>query len=294
VFDRLFSTFSLVSRIPPGRRFAFDPSRIDFWLPVVGVVPALLVALALVALALAGDIPGRHPFLAAAVSLAVQYLCFNLFHLDGLMDTADAFLGTCTGERRLAIMKDSRVGVYGFFAGFASLALKLALLEALLSGWYDFSGLAVACAFPIVGRFAAALVPCLSPPAPGSGMGRLMEGARWWRCIGGGVLAFALWMLFVFGAYCATGFASDAASPSWAEAGAWFAAELSEWLGGLAAWGAPLASLAVLAPLTALFYARLFRRGVGGYTGDALGAAVETGELLALSASFLALDVWGV
>jgi adenosylcobinamide-GDP ribazoletransferase len=56
----------------------------------------------------------------------------------------------------------------------------------------------------------------------------------------------------------------------------------------------PAAALAgfsaiLIASLTGLFYARLYRSGLGGYTGDALGAAVETAELLHLAAAWIAL-----
>jgi adenosylcobinamide-GDP ribazoletransferase len=53
-----------------------------------------------------------------------------------------------------------------------------------------------------------------------------------------------------------------------------------------------LLSLAVTGPLTALFYARLYRKGIGGYTGDAMGAAVETGEMLYLAAAFIGALIW--
>jgi adenosylcobinamide-GDP ribazoletransferase len=34
--------------------------------------------------------------------------------------------------------------------------------------------------------------------------------------------------------------------------------------------------------LSAVFYARVYSRGLGGFTGDALGAAIETGETASL------------
>ncbi len=45
-------------------------------------------------------------------------MCFSLmltgaFHEDGLTDMADGIGGGMTVERRLAIMKDSRIGTYG-------------------------------------------------------------------------------------------------------------------------------------------------------------------------------------
>jgi len=53
------------------------------------------------------------------------------FHLDGLADTADAFLSHRDRERMLAIMKDSRIGTMGVLALMAVLALKFQLLTVL-------------------------------------------------------------------------------------------------------------------------------------------------------------------
>jgi cobalamin synthase len=44
-------------------------------------------------------------------------------------------------------------------------------------------------------------------------------------------------------------------------------------------------------PLTAWFYARLYRNSLGGYTGDALGAAIESAELLSLAAAAVVAHV---
>ena len=138
MLDRFFSTLSLVSRIPVRVKFVFDTSRMDFYFPLVGVFPALIQLLLFGGLSLLWD----NPALTVIIVIITQYLCFNLLHLDGLMDTADAFLGTVDREKRQAILKDSSTGVYGFFAGFAALTLKIELLSGL---------------FPLVFRFPAAL-----------------------------------------------------------------------------------------------------------------------------------------
>ena len=127
MFDRFLSTLSIVSRIPVKVKFTFDPSRMDYYLPVTGVCPALVGLLVFGGCSLLWD----NPLLTGIIVIIAQYCCFNLFHLDGLMDTADAFLGSVDKEKRQAILKDSRIGVYGFFAGTAVLALKTALLCAL-------------------------------------------------------------------------------------------------------------------------------------------------------------------
>ncbi|MDR2535471.1 MAG: adenosylcobinamide-GDP ribazoletransferase, partial [Treponema sp.] len=104
MFDRFFSTLSLVCRIPFKWRFTFDPSRIDFYLPIIGLFPALLGGLTFKVCMIGAE----SPLIATLITLIVQYAGFNLFHLDGLMDTADAFLGPFDREKRFAILKDSR------------------------------------------------------------------------------------------------------------------------------------------------------------------------------------------
>lgn len=251
--DRFLSTLSLVCRIPLPARFAFDLSRADFFLPLIGLIPALLAFAAFKgALLLFGSLP-----VAAALCLIIQYLGFNLFHFDGLVDSADAFLGKFDREKRFAILKDSRIGVYGLFAGAGIFMLKGALLYALLSGK---GGFLLCGAYPITGRWAAALVPCLAGPAKPAGLGALLAASSVKRAALGLTLSLA-----VFTA-CA-GAASQ---------GGFTAALLR-------------AAPALLGVPVGFGVAGAYKKHLGGYTGDALGAAVELGELAHLAGSlFLA------
>jgi adenosylcobinamide-GDP ribazoletransferase len=239
----------------------------DFYLPLVGVFPALIHLLLFGFLSLLWD----NPPLTVVIVLVTQYLCFNLFHLDGLMDTADAFLGTVDREKRLAILKDSRIGVYGFFAGFAALALKLALLNGLFPLVFRFPG--ALAAYPLCGRFAASLVPCMTGPINPKSLGGLSRDAKPVRAALGAIAGLLLLALLAWGLANA--------------AALWVPLFDTAPLGA-----APLPALLVtaaafllLAPLTALFYARIYGKSLGGYSGDALGASIETGEILCLLAA---------
>ncbi|MDR1302389.1 MAG: adenosylcobinamide-GDP ribazoletransferase [Treponema sp.] len=249
MFNQFLSTLSLVSRFPITGRFMggkFDVSRMDFYLPITGIVPALLGTLVLGGVYLLT----KSPLIAVILSLTGQYLGFNLFHLDGLMDTADAFLGVFDREKRLEVLKDSRIGVYGFFAGFAILSLKGALLYTLFPWIAHFP--AILLAYPISGRFSAALIPALTGPAKPSGLGALAKDARPYRAIAGLFTGLVLWfaLLLIFKA------------PEQR---------------GLILLAVPLVS-----PLVSVFFARLYKDQLGGYTGDTLGAAVEISEVLHL------------
>lgn len=270
MFDRFLSTLSLVSRFPIKGRFTFDPSRMDFYLPITGLFPALGGAVVFVLGALlTGD-----RLMTILLLLAFQYLGFNLFHLDGLLDSADAFLGRADREKRFAILKDSRIGVYGFFAGITSLAFKTALLLSLYPLIPHFP--AALLAYPLSGRLNGALVPCLTKPAKPDGLGALLKDARTGRCALGFLISLLLWTLMVWGSLTLMALMVPGASPLW---GAAF----------------PRILLLVIPPVFSLiagvFFAGLYRKHLGGYTGDALGAAIESGEILHLAAVFILVRI---
>ncbi|MDR2111120.1 MAG: adenosylcobinamide-GDP ribazoletransferase [Spirochaetaceae bacterium] len=272
MFDPLLSTLSLVSRFPIKVKFTFDPSRIDFFLPLTGILPAVLGGLVFF---LAGTLRAG-PTLTALLILTVQYFGFNLFHLDGLIDTADAFLGTFDREKRLAILKDPRIGVYGFFTGTAVLALKWALVCGLCPRIPRFP--AALLAYPISGRFGAALLPGMAKPLKAGGLGALMKDAKPRRAAGGTLLGLGLWAALVHG-----GAALYAASP--------FSGNPPPLRGTPLPWllllGLPLSAIPV-----SWLTARRYTGGLGGYTGDALGTAVELGELIHLGAAAVILAFW--
>ncbi|MDA0262899.1 MAG: adenosylcobinamide-GDP ribazoletransferase [Chloroflexi bacterium] len=71
--------------------------------------------------------------LTAALLVAVMVIVTRALHLDGLMDVCDGVFGGFTPERRLEIMRDSRVGAFGVAGGVTLLLLKYGALLALLT-----------------------------------------------------------------------------------------------------------------------------------------------------------------
>jgi len=61
--------------------------------------------------------------------MIVSLLLTGAFHEDGLADTADGLGGGFTRERKLSIMKDSRIGTYGASALLMALIGKFILLQ---------------------------------------------------------------------------------------------------------------------------------------------------------------------
>jgi adenosylcobinamide-GDP ribazoletransferase len=93
------------------------------YFPVVGIGIGLASA---VVMLLADRIwsPAIASLLAVATSIAVT----GALHEDGLADTADGLGGGSSVEKRLAIMKDSRIGTYGTLALAFSLSLRVTAL----------------------------------------------------------------------------------------------------------------------------------------------------------------------
>ena len=69
----------------------------------------------------------------AAFLVTTVVIVTRALHLDGLMDVCDGMFGGFTPERRLEIMKDSRVGAFGVVGGIIVLLLKYAALLSLLT-----------------------------------------------------------------------------------------------------------------------------------------------------------------
>jgi adenosylcobinamide-GDP ribazoletransferase len=138
--------------------------------PVVG----LLLGLALVGIdrLLSGVLPP-----APLNALLVTFLAAatGLLHLDGLADTVDGLLGGRSRERRLVIMRDSRIGAFGATALTLTLLLQWAALTDLVSPWRRPGLLLV----PVLGRAAMAAAIGAFPYARQEGLGTLFRRYVW-------------------------------------------------------------------------------------------------------------------
>jgi adenosylcobinamide-GDP ribazoletransferase len=98
-------------------------SRCAKFFPAVGICVGLVSAATLL---LAGSI--WNPVIAALLAVAASIVVTGALHEDGLADTADGFGGGWSVEKRLAIMKDSRIGAYGALALMFGIALRVTAL----------------------------------------------------------------------------------------------------------------------------------------------------------------------
>jgi adenosylcobinamide-GDP ribazoletransferase len=103
-----------------------DIARASWALPVVGMGIGLLGAL-VYWIAFLLNLP---PLVGAALAITATLAVTGCLHEDGLADTFDGF-GGGSRERRLEIMRDSRIGTYGASALAMSLLLRIGALASL-------------------------------------------------------------------------------------------------------------------------------------------------------------------
>jgi adenosylcobinamide-GDP ribazoletransferase len=160
--DDLASAFALLTRLPVPGHHARGAAAAWAW-PVVGAAVGALGAVAgAAALAL-----GAAPAAAAAAVLAAQALATGALHEDGLADTADGLGGGRDRARRLAIMKDSRIGTFGTLALLLVTLARWGAVAALLAAGGALGALVAAGA---LGRAPMAAVMAALPNARGEGL----------------------------------------------------------------------------------------------------------------------------
>lgn len=240
----LLVALSFLTILPVGLASATDTeiSRSRGWYPIVGLLYGLLLVALVLLWTLALGVPMFTPVLAALLVMAMA-AANRFLHLDGLMDFCDAMWGGHTVERRLEIMRDSRVGSFAVAGCVSVLLVKYSALLSLLTMVPGLSGLLF---FPIVSRWAMTLLLTVFPYGRQQGIGSAFatHGRPW----------------------LATGFAMLTVA-----AVAWF-------LLGLAG----ILILVVVSVVSLMLGWWASKRLGGGLTGDCYGAANEIMEVLAL------------
>lgn len=138
-------------------------ARAAWAFPVAG---ALLGALAL-AMAWLADSLGLPAAASAGVLLLTLIMATGAMHEDGLADSADGLWGGWTPERRLEIMKDSRIGTYGVLALVLGCGLRWSCLTALIAA-DSYAGPVLAVA--ILSRAPMLAAMCWAPAARPGGL----------------------------------------------------------------------------------------------------------------------------
>jgi len=132
------------------------------YFPLVGLLMAAL--LCLLVLLFSRLLP---PLALSALLVVALVILTGGLHLDGLMDTCDGLFGGRTRERKLEIMRDSRVGSFGVLGALCILLLKFALLASIP---IQSLPLALLLTLPTA-RWSMALALHVFPPARPTGLG---------------------------------------------------------------------------------------------------------------------------
>lgn len=207
---------------------------------------ALAIAAPATMIALLAGLAGVNALLTAALAVTALTVTTGAFHEDGLADSADGLFGGHTPERRLEIMKDSRVGTFGALALGLSLLLRVSALAAILQGagaWAVAAAMLVAAPWSRVEgvRILATVEPSRSSGASAA----VGQPERSVLPIAYGLSGVVALLLVAAGALPLTGIVL-----------------------GLA-----------LSVLTTYWLSRTAMRLIGGQTGDIIGAAQQLGEI---------------
>lgn len=245
LFAEAHLAFVFLTRLPLPRlsdAAARAPLSAAAWaFPLVGLAVAGLATLAL----WGADALGVAPTASALVGLAVTAWLTGALHEDGLADTADGFGGGHDRERKLAIMRDSRIGSYGVLALLVSLGLRWTALVTLLEAAGPLAAGAAFMAVSALSRVGIVLGMVFLGPARPDGLGAT-AGAPGALPVGGALLV--------------------AAAASW-----------------LLLPGFTLAPLFALALIGVLATCWLANRQVGGHTGDVLGTVEQVVSAIGLT-----------
>lgn len=230
--------------------------RLADTLPVVPVVGVAIGLAAGIDLAIARGL-GASSLLAAAVGVLTAVVITGALHEDGLADTIDAFGAPgAVRTRRLEILRDSRIGVFGALALMFSLLFRVAALAQIVDTRGALAALLALAAAHALSRAALGWTLWSSPPARADGLsagiGAVSQATAGWTLGVGGAIAFVCLV----------------------------------WVTPLVALLAPPLAVAIAAGT-----ASVARERVGGHTGDTLGATQQFVEIAILILVALAVGL---
>ena len=238
---RVLATFQYFTRIPMPRWVGHDGAQLGGTTRYLPFVGIVVGAVG------AGCIwAGAKMFpsvLAVLLSTALTAVITGAFHEDGLADTADGLGGGHTRERALEIMKDSRIGAFGALALLFVLGAKIVALAALPVA----QALIVLICGHALSRWCAVALMWRLPYARADSSTRAQP-------VVAGMSFLDLAIATVFG-FAPLALAVVAVGISLAVTGA------------------------LAAVVTCIALGLWYRRRLGGYTGDTLGATQQLSEL---------------
>jgi adenosylcobinamide-GDP ribazoletransferase len=219
-----------------------DFTRAVRMLPIAGALIGLCGGLGLVL----ADIAMLPPMVSAALCVGILLRVTGALHEDGLADCVDGFGGGSSIDRKLEIMRDSRIGTFGAAALFMSLVLRIVLTASILERFGLVAAVVSVVAAAAISRVAGLLPLALLQPARPNGAGFAARQLPLRRLASAALLALLLAVILCY-----------LAAIDWPRT-----------------IGASLA-----AGVAGLYITFLSRQHIGGHTGDVAGAAQQLAEL---------------
>jgi adenosylcobinamide-GDP ribazoletransferase len=159
-----FLAQSFLSRLPIPKNIDYRPERlgyITFYYPIVGALIGSILAI------IASLLASIDPLLVAVLLTSIWAIITGALHLDGLADSADAWLGGHGDRQRIfEIMKDPLLGTAGVVSLVLILLLKVISLSLLLQSHAYFDIILIV----VTARFAAVALLYLLPAAQQQGL----------------------------------------------------------------------------------------------------------------------------
>jgi adenosylcobinamide-GDP ribazoletransferase len=236
-----------LTRMPIPLSRTLDPPPLAETMRMFSIVGAL-IGCGIAAVLLAGDYVQLPRHLTALLAVTFGLLVSGALHEDGLSDTADGLGGGSTRERRLDIMRDSRIGSYGALALIIAVGARVACYSALMTQ----SSLAILTALAACQSFSRAMmVDLLWATRPARLDGLAVYAGQPRRSVAMFAIAFGLGLTLLAGYF-------------------------SSFENAVLALGLGLAATAAIRALAI--------RLIGGQTGDICGAVQVTCEIMMLTA----------
>ncbi|HMK60627.1 MAG TPA: adenosylcobinamide-GDP ribazoletransferase [Dissulfurispiraceae bacterium] len=241
-----------------------DIARCSSAFPVAGALQGLILFAAAAGLSM--TFPAD---IVSAFIITISVLLNGGFHLDGLADTFDAFAVKSTGdgaldrERRLSIMKDSTTGAIGVVAIVTIILMKFVLTKNIISFQSHLSALMVISLTPVFSKWIMAPAMHHGVPARKDGLGKIVIGPGTPNML----ISSSILTLTIFGATIVLHAVRHVG--------------LYGWL---------ILCLFPAGYMLSLAAVWLFKRRLGGLTGDTLGALSEIGEILYLTGGYIWLQ----
>lgn len=205
--------------------------------PLAGAILGTLAGIALFIC----DYLGLPALACSFVAVGALIAMTGALHEDGLGDTADGFFGAAAPERRLEIMKDSRIGTFAALTLIIFIGLKVSLLAAILQRFGVFQTILVLIGAEAASRAAMLVLWYRLPSARPGGVADNVGTPKWEALLCALAIGFGILIATIF------------------------------LVGGVFA----LFKAIIFAFALLYGFAKLCLAKIGGQTGDTLGAAQQ-------------------